>query len=505
MFSYTRTGTQIIEGKVLVIGDSITHQGDYVSFLSQYFKHFQPHRKIEFINHGLRSETVSGLSEASHPSPRPCIAERIDALLACVRPDWVMCCYGMNDGIYHPFNQAYFSDFQQGYLKLIDTIHQFGARVIVLTPPPFDAYSFKKDLAPAGHHDYSYLTPYKYYDQVLKTYSDWLSNHLCLITELVVDLHTALTNHFTFMRQTQPFYLSGDGIHPNTNGHQLIAQTLLKEVFNIHTHHFNATLNWLKHHPITTPLDDDFTSRPVYVGTWNSYPHEVYLFEGYEVNVVFPKKQRPHNPWVWRTEFFGGFATADCVMLEKGYHLIHINLADQYGASQTIQLMKRFQDALIHVLHLNTQCILFGFSRGGLYARHYAATFPEAVCALYLDAPVVDLQSWPCGFGIAKRARREYTHCVKLFDTTFEGILDYSKVLETDLLHLVKAKIPLILVAGDADSIVPYEENGSLLESLYLANYLPFKCILKKGCDHHPHSLEDPTPIVDFLEQFAAH
>ena len=25
--------------------------------------------------------------------------------------------------------------------------------------------------------------------------------------------------------------------------------------------------------------------------------------------------------------------------------------------------------------------------------------------------------------------------------------------------------------------------------------------IVKPGCDHHPHSLSDPAPVVDFIEK----
>jgi hypothetical protein len=38
-----------------------------------------------------------------------------------------------------------------------------------------------------------------------------------------------------------------------------------------------------------------------------------------------------------------------------------------------------------------------------------------------------------------------------------------------------------------------------MLERFYQENGLPLKVIGKPGCGHHPHGLEDVTPIVDFI------
>ena len=61
------------------------------------------------------------------------------------------------------------------------------------------------------------------------------------------------------------------------------------------------------------------------------------------------------------------------------------------------------------------------------------------------------------------------------------------------------AEVPLVLVYGEADTVVPYEKNGRLLEEAYQNSEADRLFIGKPGVGHHPHSLEDPTPIVDFL------
>src|SRR5437660_34552 len=127
--------------RILFLGDSITQSGQYVDDIeTQLLLHF-PDRKIEIINCGLSSETVSGLSEEGHAGgafPRPDLHERLDRVLAKVKPDLVFACYGMNDGIYLPFSDDRFDKFKRGMIKLHEKVTAAGAKIIHLTPPVFD-------------------------------------------------------------------------------------------------------------------------------------------------------------------------------------------------------------------------------------------------------------------------------------------------------------------------------------------------------------------------------
>ncbi len=69
---------------------------------------------------------------------------------------------------------------------------------------------------------------------------------------------------------------------------------------------------------------------------------------------------------------------------------------------------------------------------------------------------------------------------------------------------LARAKIPLIYVVGDADTIVPAAENALLIEERYKALGGRVQVIHKPGADHHPHGLDDPTPVVKFIIEAAA-
>jgi hypothetical protein len=46
-------------------------------------------------------------------------------------------------------------------------------------------------------------------------------------------------------------------------------------------------------------------------------------------------------------------------------------------------------------------------------------------------------------------------------------------------------------------------ENTSIVEQRYKAAGGTIRVIHKPGIGHHPHGLEDPTPVVDFIRAAA--
>lgn len=223
-----KSGPPFFAGKrVLWLGDSITQQGDYITLAEYYLDKMFPEAKFDFISIGLPSETASCLSEKAHPFPRPCVQERLQRALALVRPDVVVACYGMNDGIYHPQSAERMAAFQRGIDKIIERATAAGAQVVILTPPPFDRLPVKH-LQKQDAADFSYLEPYENYDSVLGEYARWemqLSRHKAR----VIDLHTPLADYIAQRRKVDGgFSFTRDGIHPDLAGHLLMARVILK-------------------------------------------------------------------------------------------------------------------------------------------------------------------------------------------------------------------------------------------------------------------------------------
>lgn len=214
--------------RILFLGDSITFAGMYVQYVQAFLATRFPEAQIESVNLGLPSETVTGLSEPDHPFPRPDVHERLDRALAKVKPTVVVMCYGMNDGIYYPFAEERFAKYRAAYRKAIVKSRAAGARVTVLTPPPFDPLPLESKVLPEGAPKYSWMTPYRDYDSVLARYGKWLLTQKG--PELpVVDAHGAVERALVNFRKADPgLILAGDGIHLDSTGHALMALSLLK-------------------------------------------------------------------------------------------------------------------------------------------------------------------------------------------------------------------------------------------------------------------------------------
>ena len=214
--------------RVVFLGDSITYAGRYVEFVEAYLRARYPDFRVEFLDLGLPSETVSGLSEPGHAGgefPRPVLRERLGRVLAQTKPDLIVACYGMNDGIYHPFAEGRLETFRAGLRELRAKAEAAGAKVVHLTPPVFDPLPIKADTLPQGLAEYR--KPYFGYDEVLERYSDWLLARRRDGWD-VVDVHGPMRALLDRRREKNPaFALAKDGVHADDAGHWLIARQLL--------------------------------------------------------------------------------------------------------------------------------------------------------------------------------------------------------------------------------------------------------------------------------------
>jgi lysophospholipase L1-like esterase len=214
--------------RVLFLGDSITHSGHYISMIETRLR-LEGIEK-ELINLGLPSETCSGLSEPDHPFPRPDVHERLDRALGKLKPDLVVACYGMNDGIYYPFSEDRFAAYKSGVQKLIKKVNAAGATLVLMTPPPFDPLPLKKKgkLLPAGQEKYAWFSIYEDYDAVLKKYADYVLEQKDGVL-MTVNLHSPVNEYTAAIRKENPdFTMSGDGVHLDEKGHRILANVILK-------------------------------------------------------------------------------------------------------------------------------------------------------------------------------------------------------------------------------------------------------------------------------------
>jgi lysophospholipase L1-like esterase len=235
---------------------------------------------------------------------------------------------------------------------------------------------------------------------------------------------------------------------------------------------------------------------------WNGYEMLKFKVAGRSALLVVPKTPAAGKPWIWRTEFFGHAPQADIALLGKGLHVAYIDIGGLFGAPVALQAMDKYYAHVCENYGLSPKVVLEGFSRGGLYAFNWAAGNPQQVACLYVDAPVCDFKSWPGGQGRARHAGREWRQMLSAYKMTDQQANAYQFNPVDNLAPLAKAKIPILSVIGDRhDWVVPIEENTLKVEKRYKALGGEIKVILKPKCGHHPHSLKDPAPIVEFVLQ----
>ncbi len=250
----------------------------------------------------------------------------------------------------------------------------------------------------------------------------------------------------------------------------------------------------------TPPSASNAKASNVRMSEWHGYAREDFTLDGLECILVTPRDPLPGRPFAWRAEFFDAFAQCDLEMVRRGYHLAYIRLSDKYGCPWAVERMCMFHEYLTRERGLGAHPVLIGFSRGGLYAVNFALSCPERVGKLYLDAPVLDVLSWPGGRGRGVGAEREWRECLACYGATEATIQSNMQARPVKRgAELARLGIPLAMVIGGADDLVPFEENGRPFADAFAAAGGLLLLNIKPSCGHHPHSLDDVSELCDFL------
>ncbi|MDA1141880.1 MAG: prolyl oligopeptidase family serine peptidase [Planctomycetota bacterium] len=238
----------------------------------------------------------------------------------------------------------------------------------------------------------------------------------------------------------------------------------------------------------------------------NFHGFDRYDFSVDKSNVIVVAPAQPGKledgtrPWIWRARFFGHEPQADKALLgEHGFHLVYCDVSNLFGSPLAVQRWNDFYKYLTTEHNFSRKVALEGMSRGGLIIYNWAAANPEKVSCIYGDAPVCDFKSWPGGKGKSKLSKGAWEACLKAYGFNEEQAIEFKGNPIDTLAPLAMAGIPLLNVVGDADDVVPVAENTAILEERYKALGGSIQVIHKPGVGHHPHSLKDPKPIVDFV------
>jgi len=174
--------------------------------------------------------------------------------------------------------------------------------------------------------------------------------------------------------------------------------------------------------------------------------------------VVVPKKAAAGNPWSWQACYWNHQPQTEVELLRRGFHIAFV-APDPRGQGKAWDLWYKF---LTEKHGLAKKSAFIGMSKGGVNEFNWGGVNPDKVACIYADNP-------------------------GLYDE------DYPKIAV-----LAKHDIPLLHVVGTEDFVLRHTME---IEKMYHQLGGSITLIMKEGHAHHPHSLEDPTPIADWIEQ----
>jgi pimeloyl-ACP methyl ester carboxylesterase len=173
--------------------------------------------------------------------------------------------------------------------------------------------------------------------------------------------------------------------------------------------------------------------------------------------VIVPKKAAPGYPWSWRGCYWDYQSQTEVELLKRGFHVAYV--APDSGRQG--QAWDRWYTFLTEKHGLSKRAAFIGMSKGGVNEFNWGVVNPGKVACIYADNPA-------------------------LYDE------DFAKLPE-----LAKNDVPLLHICGTEDMLL--QRHTLVVENLYHQLGGAISVMIKEGHAHHPHSLQDATPIADWI------
>ncbi|MDB5123202.1 MAG: Alpha/beta hydrolase family protein [Mucilaginibacter sp.] len=209
-------------------------------------------------------------------------------------------------------------------------------------------------------------------------------------------------------------------------------------------------------------------NKPV-ADNWKGFEKITFTVDGHPAYYVKPVHALPGNPWVWRSSFPDWHTDMDSILLTKGFYVAYVNVDDQYGSPQSLQVWDKFYYYLTTKVSLAPRVALEAVSRGALYAYGWAKRNPDKVTCIYAETPVCDIKSWPGGKekGIGDAAL--WNQLKVAYHFTEGQAMAYNDNPIDNLEGLASFRVPILHVIGLNDKLVPAVENTYLFAQRYIA------------------------------------
>ena len=146
--------------------------------------------------------------------------------------------------------------------------------------------------------------------------------------------------------------------------------------------------------------------------------------------------------------------------LAAGVAVAGIDAGEAYGSPAGQAACTALYDELTIKRGFGAKVCLLGRSRGGLWVSGWAIAHPDKVAGIAGIYPVYDLRTYPS----VPKAAPAYGLTVDEFTAALER---HNPIARAEV--LAKARIPVYIIHGDDDKVVPLKENSGALQAAYQA------------------------------------
>ncbi len=194
---------------VAVAGDSITEQRMYSVFIEEYLLMCQPAGEIRTMQFGWGGETAGGF------------LGRMANDCLWLKPTVATTCYGMNDGGYKPMEQGTADRYRQATAAIVANFKKAGVRLIIVgSPGCVDADTFHRSPEAATMYNKTLCGLRDIAREVAQKEGVTFANVIDPMIDAMTKAKAKYGNGYPVA--------GGDGVHPGSNGHLIMAYAFLK-------------------------------------------------------------------------------------------------------------------------------------------------------------------------------------------------------------------------------------------------------------------------------------
>jgi pimeloyl-ACP methyl ester carboxylesterase len=194
---------------------------------------------------------------------------------------------------------------------------------------------------------------------------------------------------------------------------------------------------------------------------------ETFEIAGNKAFLYAAPKPAEGKPWLWYAPTLKGVSLAGRELyfeafMKAGISIAGFDLGEVRGSPASTEKFTLFYDEMVK-RGWSSKPILLGQSRGGMMTLAWAFRHPDKVRAWVGIYPVCNLASWPL-----KNSKTQTFADFALPEAELTARLREFNPVD-NLQGLLANKVPMFVVHGDSDIVVPYDDNTRLLKERYEA------------------------------------